>query len=466
MVWWASGAGARLWGRSARAAREGAPTLPSASATAQRPGRLTRLFRLLSRRSSCIARSEVTVLPELSPVVPPDSVHPEALQAANTPLSLLGRDDGTDELPLPGEASGGVEVASYGPGAVELQVHATERLSPVSLAASSSSSRSAEGSTAGEDGRPGPAEAQKIAGVRPPVCHDLGVPLLARWLAGRHSRAEHVGSGSRGDVYLLHGTGIGKPGSAKLLRALRTADRRGPETQEDLLYEACILRKLCHRNIAYLHEVAHTNEHLLILTESAGRQNLSSLLQASGPAFPAARTRTLFHQVASALAHCHKCDVVHRNLTPEAVDVSTDGLTVTISDFRWADDASVPCERVGRVPFVAPEVMALEELWYNAKSADIWSAGVCFLSMLCGADFFPNLFGWQGSEPASSKLSDDVRNFLLSPERLTQAVEQRVPVGSDLDQLLQGMLHIFVRRRWTADMVVASAWLAGGAAHS
>lgn len=304
-------------------------------------------------------------------------------------------------------------------------------------------------------------KAQQILGITPPVYHIYGESVLGCLFAKRRVAAAHLSNEPHRDLYLLRHTGLWRPKTSKLVNVLHTGEMAPPAIGEYLAKKINIISGLQHHNVARLKEAARTNEHILLLMETVGPERLLPLPQEAGRRFPPGEAQRIFRQVASAIGYCHGRDVVHRDLTPKSIVIAPGSGTVTIVDFSSAAEASVPVEQVGTVTSMAPEVMAMENLWYRAKKADIWSMGVLLVGLLCGVDFFPGILGWSNSEKAGPGLAEEVRGFLLSEERLTQAViEHGVPVGTDLGELLNGMLRSFIPRRWTTDMVATSAWLA------
>ena len=100
---------------------------------------------------------------------------------------------------------------------------------------------------------------------------------------------------------------------------------------------------------------------------------------------PAQLRNTLF-RVADALVFCHEHRIVHLDVKPENVIVSSHTGSVKLIDFEFARDiprncvsVTLPC-RCGTVGYAAPEVLARGEATF---SSDVWSFG-CLVLASCG----------------------------------------------------------------------------------
>jgi calcium/calmodulin-dependent protein kinase I len=101
---------------------------------------------------------------------------------------------------------------------------------------------------------------------------------------------------------------------------------------------------------------------------------------------PELESRSIVHQILSAVAYLHRHDIVHRDLKPENILTSGDAekIVVKIADFGLAnllqnDRTKVMKTQCGSFPYVAPEV--LRSAGYG-KEVDMWAIGViskCFL---------------------------------------------------------------------------------------
>ncbi|XP_041437237.1 serine/threonine-protein kinase PAK 5-like [Xenopus laevis] len=90
-------------------------------------------------------------------------------------------------------------------------------------------------------------------------------------------------------------------------------------------------------------------------------------------------------EVLKGLCHLENKKVIHHDLRPQNIILTTSA-DVKISDFSSATIGEMSHSTSGRIPYLAPEVLAnfgKKTIWYNSK-ADIWSLGISALQMAEG----------------------------------------------------------------------------------
>lgn len=102
-------------------------------------------------------------------------------------------------------------------------------------------------------------------------------------------------------------------------------------------------------------------------------------------AFSEAVSRTIFHQLISALAFCHDKGIYHRDIKPENLLLTSD-FQLKVADFGLASMKPSAEELLktecGTRSYMAPEVLARKQ--YDGSKSDCWSAGVVLFIMLSG----------------------------------------------------------------------------------
>ena len=118
-------------------------------------------------------------------------------------------------------------------------------------------------------------------------------------------------------------------------------------------------------------------------------------LETDGMTPPAWKVLTLFQQMTDAVAHCHKKNILHRDLKLENFLFETLAeKTVRLCDFGAVIEVKdvkvdkVQTKLVGTVAYLAPE--AIHDFMYSEKS-DVYSLGVILFVLLTGW-FFLVLF--------------------------------------------------------------------------
>lgn len=113
--------------------------------------------------------------------------------------------------------------------------------------------------------------------------------------------------------------------------------------------EILIMSKLIHPNIVkfveffeklkYVKRDGRTLSRFTVVTELAEKGCLIEYLQISQIAFGKGFTenfaRRYFHQLISALDHCHNLGIVHRDLKPDNLLLDAD-YNLKVADFGWA----------------------------------------------------------------------------------------------------------------------------------
>jgi len=99
--------------------------------------------------------------------------------------------------------------------------------------------------------------------------------------------------------------------------------------------------------------------------------------------FPESLLKNCFNQMALGLKYLHANKVIHRDLKPQNILVSSDG-TIKIADFGQAfkfEETDQVAKTKGTYHFLAPECLSNEGS-YSGKGADVWALGVVLYSAL------------------------------------------------------------------------------------
>lgn len=155
-------------------------------------------------------------------------------------------------------------------------------------------------------------------------------PALAN--LGRYRIDMHIGEGAMADVYQAYDDSIDRPVAVKVLK---------PEFAKDqglvgrFMREARAAGALNHPNIATIYDVGQYEGVTYIAMELVEGVTLDAALQSQGR-FPFERALILAQQMASALEYAHARGVVHRDVKPSNMLLSTDGRTIKLLDFGVA----------------------------------------------------------------------------------------------------------------------------------
>jgi len=202
-------------------------------------------------------------------------------------------------------------------------------------------------------------------------------------LHDRFTLEERIGMGGMSEVWRAVDGVLGRPVAVKVLGSALAAD---PVLWQATLREARAVAQISHPNVAQVHDYGEialpTGGHVpYLVMELVRGQDLAARLRLGPIAWPQAAT--IAAQVASGLAAAHRLGVVHRDIKPGNVMLTTAG--VKILDFGIAALAFGPDADGGRLigtpTYTAPERMRPGA---PAPAGDVYSLGVLLYEMLTG----------------------------------------------------------------------------------
>lgn len=155
-------------------------------------------------------------------------------------------------------------------------------------------------------------------------------------LIGAYEILAPLGRGGMGEVYRARHTRLGMLAAIKVVSAKLESD---PAAAERLDREARLASSLNHPAIVTIHDIGEVEGRPFIVMEFVDGQPLSARL-AAGP-MKAREAVELACQVADGLAAAHGAGVVHRDLKPQNIMVTSDG-RAKIVDFGLSKMAPVP----------------------------------------------------------------------------------------------------------------------------
>lgn len=200
---------------------------------------------------------------------------------------------------------------------------------------------------------------------------------------GRYELFESIGSGGMATVYRAHDNRLGVDRAIKVLLPSYASKERVRARFEA---EARTMAVLDHPNIVRVYDVGATTETAWIVMELVEGASLLDRIGEFG--MSSEDCLNISAKVLSAITVAHAHGIVHRDIKPHNVLMSTEG-TVRITDFGIARSAG-PSEDsftktgtvMGTWAFMAPEQRV------NAKgvdhTADIYGAGATMFAMVTG----------------------------------------------------------------------------------
>jgi serine/threonine protein kinase len=219
----------------------------------------------------------------------------------------------------------------------------------------------------------------------PPIPAMVPTPLPTgdRYI-GKYRIKSELGRGGMGAVYLAEQPGLGREVAIKELIQSAAAD---PVALQRFLQEAQVMARTSHPNLVQVHDLEIMGNANYIVLEFVRGNSLRDWLNRGQIAPP--QVFAVMHGVLQALDYAHKHAVVHRDMKPENVLLSDEGM-VKVADFgiaRLTDDSGVgntatkTGTTVGTPQYMSPEQVASSKV--DGRS-DLYSAGIMFYELVAG----------------------------------------------------------------------------------
>jgi serine/threonine-protein kinase len=202
---------------------------------------------------------------------------------------------------------------------------------------------------------------------------------------GRYEVLNELGKGAMGVGYLAKDPVIGRMVAIKTIRlgTISDDDSEAREFRERFIREAQTAGILSHTNIVTIHDIGEdaVTKTSFIAMEYIEGKNLKTLLLEKAQ-FSYDQLADIIAQVAEALDYAHRKGIIHRDVKPANIIITTDG-KVKITDFGIAKIASSNLTTTGQF-LGTPNYMSPEQVSgapVDGRS-DIFSLGVVLYELL------------------------------------------------------------------------------------
>ena len=238
-------------------------------------------------------------------------------------------------------------------------------------------------------------------------------------LAGRYKLVRWVGGGSMGEVWEASDTRMDRPVAVKVLRPAHVKD---PIALERFKIEAILGARLDHPGIAKVHDVNvddRGSEPPWMVQEFVPGEPLTELLSREG-ALDAQRAVLIVAQAADAADAAHRVGVVHRDLTPRNLLVTSDG-SVKVTDFGIArSDSAAALTMAGHV-IGTPAYLSPEQVRGRTASpaSDVYTLGVVLYECLAGRRPFDGANAIEVARAHLEKVPPPLPTIIPGPLRAT-----------------------------------------------
>ena len=150
-----------------------------------------------------------------------------------------------------------------------------------------------------------------------------------------------------------------------------------------IMQEVTILKKIKHRHIICLRETFDTDSHFIFVMELWSGGDLLNYVRKRRK-LNENTAKVIFKQILEGLHHCHTNNVLHRDIKLDNILLDSKG-EVKLGDFgvsKIVSDNEVITDQWGTPAYIAPEILL--DLGYKGFGIDVWSAGVVLYAMLYG----------------------------------------------------------------------------------
>ncbi|WP_344468399.1 Stk1 family PASTA domain-containing Ser/Thr kinase [Kitasatospora kazusensis] len=213
-------------------------------------------------------------------------------------------------------------------------------------------------------------------------------PLIGTLLDGRYRVEQHVATGGMATVYRGTDTRLDRVLALKVMHPALAADR---EFTERFIREAKAVARLAHPNVVNVFDQGADGQSVFLAMEYVPGRTLRDVLQDRG-ALSVRAALDILEPVLAALGAAHRAGLVHRDVKPENVLITDNGL-VKVADFglvrllSGADGTATTTTSAGTVlgtaSYLAPE--QIRQDGPTDQRVDVYAAGILLYEMLTGS---------------------------------------------------------------------------------
>jgi len=223
--------------------------------------------------------------------------------------------------------------------------------------------------------------------VREQAPRDGGDPMIGRVLDRRYRITKRIARGGMASVYQAHDERLDRTVAIKIMHA-GLGDGSGDDGAfaARFVREARAAARLTHPHVVAVYDQGEDDGTVFLAMEYVPGHTLRDTVIAEAP-MPARKALAVMEPVLSALSAAHRAGLVHRDVKPENVLISSDGRQIKVADFGLARAVTSETQHtstgvlIGTVSYLAPELVT--DGTADAR-ADVYAAGVLLYELLTG----------------------------------------------------------------------------------
>ncbi len=214
----------------------------------------------------------------------------------------------------------------------------------------------------------------------------VAAPAIGHRLANRYEILSELGHGGMGRVYKARDLDLDELVAIKTL--LTPADGESRESEERLLRELQICRRVTHRNVVRVFDLGRFDGGIFITMEMLEGQILEEMIS-QVDVLPLSRIKFFLAEVAAGLQEAHSLGIVHRDLKPSNIMVMEKHLKILDFGIARMTGFDNRLTRTG-LAFGSPMYMSPEQLQglpLDGRS-DLYSLGILAYALVAGREPF------------------------------------------------------------------------------
>ncbi|XP_073708524.1 serine/threonine-protein kinase pim-3-like [Garra rufa] len=233
-----------------------------------------------------------------------------------------------------------------------------------------------------------------------------------------YAKGRLLGQGGFGSVYAGIRRSDGLPVAIKYVSKGRTPEKLKVKGHGRLPLEVALMTLVtsapaCPNVLQLVEWFDRRRRYIMILERPVPCQDLQSFCEENGSLDEKLAKKVLL-QLITALKHCESRGVLHRDVKPENLLISTESHDIKLLDFGCGDLLKDSAYKyfAGTLEYAPPEWF--RQHCYHAGPATVWSVGVTLYNILCGC------FPFRGVRRVTS------RSRLLFPRELSTECRQLI----------------------------------------
>lgn len=214
--------------------------------------------------------------------------------------------------------------------------------------------------------------------------------MVGRTLEGRYRILGRIARGGMSVVYEAVDTRLDRMVAVKVMASALSAD---PKFRDRFSREARAAARLQHHNVVAVYDQSESSgvggHDVFLVMELVEGRTLREVIREKGR-FSPAEAVSIMEQVLSALSAAHRAGIVHRDVKPENILLSDDGV-VKVADFGLARAVESDAEStrtglmMGTVAYCSPEQITRGDA---DQRSDVYAAGIVLFELLTGTPPF------------------------------------------------------------------------------